>query len=104
LGQTQGLPVTCEVLVAHPLLDDTAYERCGNLIQLNPPIRENAHVAALWAGPLAGDIDCIATDHAPHAVEEQSRANVWEACGASLVWRPPATHADEGRRRSPNVG
>jgi dihydroorotase len=83
-AKQRGLPVTCEALVAHLLLDDTAYARYGNLIQLNPPIRERQHVDALWAGVRAGDVDCIATDHAPHSIDEQSRENVWDAYGGFI--------------------
>jgi dihydroorotase-like cyclic amidohydrolase len=76
--------VTCEVLVGHLLLDAEVYERLGNRARLNPPIRERSQVEALWAGVLSGQIDCIATDHAPHSVEEKTRENVWEAVSGFL--------------------
>jgi dihydroorotase len=81
-AKRKGLPVTAEVLVSHLLLDDEDYERHGNLIRLNPPIREKEQQEALWQGVLGGWIDNIATDHAPHSFEEKTKENVWEAaCG-----------------------
>jgi dihydroorotase (multifunctional complex type) len=80
-AKLQGQDVTCEVLIAHLLLDDRAYARYGNLVKLNPPIRPASDVAALWEGLGRGQIDVLATDHAPHTVEEQQRENVWQAPG-----------------------
>jgi dihydroorotase len=48
-----------------------AYERLGTLAQMNPPIREARHADALWRGLRSGAIHCIATDHAPHTMEEK---------------------------------
>lgn len=83
-AKQRGLPVSCEVLISHLLLDERAYERYGNLIQLNPPIRQREHVEHLWAALNRGEIDCVATDHAPHSVEEQIRENVWEGVGGFI--------------------
>ena len=81
-ARLRGLPVTAEVLVSHLLLDDTDYDRIGNLIRLNPPIRTREHQQALWKGLLRGWIDNIATDHAPHSYKEKTAENVWDtACG-----------------------
>jgi dihydroorotase len=74
-----GGRVSCESLVGHLLLDDTAYDRLGNLVKLNPPIRPASDVAALWDGLDRGVIDCIATDHAPHEPEGQFEPDVWKA-------------------------
>lgn len=83
-ARRRGVPVTCEVLISHLLLDETAYERYGNLIQLNPPIRPREHVERLWAALTEGHVDCVATDHAPHSLEEQRRSNVWEGVGGFI--------------------
>ena len=83
-ARRRGQDVTCEVLVAHLLLDDSAYARFGNLIKLNPPIRPASDVAALWQGLSRGRVDVLATDHAPHTLEEQWRADVWEAPGGFI--------------------
>ena len=80
-ARRRGVRITCEALVSHLELDDAAYERYGNLVKVNPPLREREHVEALWAGLQRGEIDCVATDHAPHSAEEQSLENVWDAHG-----------------------
>jgi len=79
-----GQDVSGEVLVAHLLLDDSAYDRYGNLIKLNPPIRPARDVEALWSGLDRAEIDVIATDHAPHTIEEQRRDDVWAAPGGFI--------------------
>jgi dihydroorotase len=83
-AKRRGLPVTCEVLVSHLALDETAYGRYGNLVKLNPPIRQREHVEHLWQALDRGTLDCIATDHAPHSREEQERTNVWEGVGGFI--------------------
>jgi dihydroorotase len=81
-ARLRGLPITAEVLVSHLLLDDRDYERIGNLIRLNPPIRTQDHQKAMWEGIRQGWIDNIATDHAPHSFKEKTAENVWDtACG-----------------------
>lgn len=81
LARREGTPVTCEALASHLLLDAAAYERLGNLVQVNPPLREREHAEALWAALRAGEIDLVATDHAPHTLEEQTRDDVWQGVG-----------------------
>ncbi|XVQ07329.1 allantoinase AllB [Spirillospora sp. CA-255316] len=76
-----GHRVSVEVLVGHLTLNEDAYEEFGNLVKLNPPIRPQRDVDALWAGLARGDVDVIATDHAPHSAEEQHETNVWHAHG-----------------------
>jgi dihydroorotase len=83
-AKRKGLPVTTEVLVGHLLFDDEAYERLGNLIKLNPPIRTREHQAALWDGLKRGWIDNIATDHAPHSYEEKTETDVWKAAAGFI--------------------
>lgn len=83
-ARRRGVPVSCEVLISHLLLDEGAYERYGNLIQLNPPIRPREHLESLWAALNRSQIDCVATDHAPHSLEEQNRSDVWEGVGGFI--------------------
>jgi allantoinase len=82
--RAEGHRVSVEVLVAHLHLDDSAYDTYGNLIKLNPPIRPAADVEALWTGLGRGDIDVIATDHAPHTAAEQAEPDVWKAYGGFI--------------------
>ena len=63
--------VTAEVIPNHLLLNVNDYARLGALVQMNPPIRRPEDNAALWAGLHDGAIDFIATDHAPHTLEEK---------------------------------
>jgi len=66
--------ITAEVIPNHLLLNTADYARLGTLVQMNPPIRTPADNAALWAGLHDGIIDFIATDHAPHTLEEKKKA------------------------------
>lgn len=50
-----------------------AYERLGNLAQMNPPLRDHRHREALWRALSMGLVDTIGSDHAPHTVEEKAR-------------------------------
>ncbi len=68
-----GRSVTCEVTPHHLLLDSSSYKRLGNLIKCNPAIKPRKDRVALWKGLVAGDIDIIATDHAPHTLEEKKK-------------------------------
>ena len=49
------------------------YRRLGTLAQMNPPIRDARHRAALWAGLAGGVVDVIGSDHAPHSLAEKAR-------------------------------
>ena len=63
--------VTCEVAPHHLVLSENDYEHLGNLIKINPPVRSNEDLFAMWKGIKFGEIDIIATDHAPHALVEK---------------------------------
>jgi dihydroorotase len=65
--------VTAEVIPNHLLLNTGDYAKHGTLVQMNPPIRTPEDNAALWAGLHDGIIDLIATDHAPHTLEEKAQ-------------------------------
>jgi dihydroorotase len=62
---------TVEVTPHHLTLDETAYERLGTLAQMNPPVRDKAHRAGIWAGIANGTVDVLGSDHAPHTLEEK---------------------------------
>jgi len=49
------------------------YRELGTRCQMNPPLREARHREALWRGLERGVLDCLATDHAPHTLEEKAR-------------------------------
>ncbi len=72
-AKAEGLPVTCEVTPHHFTLTD---ERCASydpVFKVNPPLRTDDDVAAVREGLADGAIDCIATDHAPHAPEAKEQ-------------------------------
>ena len=63
-----------EVTPHHLTLDETAYTRLGTYAQMNPPVRDAAHRAAIWAGVDNGVADILGSDHAPHTREEKDHA------------------------------
>ncbi len=63
----EGLPVTCEVAPHHITLDEEACAGFDPLFKVHPPLRAASDVAALRTALRQGDIDAVATDHAPHA-------------------------------------
>ena len=65
---------TMELTPQHLTLDgDEAYERLMGWAQMNPPIRNNYHIAGLWRGIEQGVADVLGSDHAPHTLEEKAR-------------------------------
>lgn len=60
-----------EVTPHHLTLDETAYARLGTYAQMNPPVRDKAHRAGIWAGVANGVADILGSDHAPHTREEK---------------------------------
>lgn len=70
-AKAEGVRVTCEATPHHFSLTDAALEEYDPNAKVNPPLRTDADVAAIIAGLTDGTIDAIATDHAPHALEEK---------------------------------
>ena len=77
----QGLsaPVTAETCPHYLYLSEDDLDELGSRGRVNPPLRGFEDLEALWAGIEAGAIDCIASDHAPHAPEEKSVESIWSA-------------------------
>jgi dihydroorotase len=72
-AKARGLAVTCEVTPHHLFLtEDDISDLYDTNMKMNPPLRSAADAAALLAGLLDGTVDCIATDHAPHATHEKA--------------------------------
>ncbi|MBM7367827.1 dihydroorotase [Gordonia hydrophobica] len=67
----QGIAITAEVTPHHLLLDDSRLESYDGVNRVNPPLREESDKLALRAALAEGVIDCVATDHAPHAAQEK---------------------------------
>jgi dihydroorotase len=92
--------VTTEVTPQHLLLNTEAYETIGTLAQMNPPLRSPQNNAILWQALLDGVIDFIATDHAPHTLEEKAKTYPHSPSGMPGVETSLAvmlTQAKEGR-------
>ena len=70
-AKAQGLHVTCEVAPHHFTLTDEAIGDYDTHAKMNPPLRAEADRVAMIAGLMDGTVDCIATDHAPHAAHEK---------------------------------
>jgi dihydroorotase len=81
-AKRRGVDVTVETCPQYLLLSTKDHERLGNVLRVNPPIREPGHQEPLWQALKSGVVDMIATDHAPHLPEEKTRASVWQCdCG-----------------------
>jgi dihydroorotase len=68
-----GVQVTCEVTPHHLVLTDEAVRSLDTNFKMNPPLRGESDRAALIEALRSGTIDCVATDHAPHAREEKEQ-------------------------------
>ena len=92
---------TMELTPQHLTLDgDEAYERLKGLAQMNPPIRNNYHIAGLWRGIEQGVADVLGSDHAPHTLEEKARpypASPSGMPGVQTLVPVMLTHVAEGR-------
>lgn len=73
LRQDKPSWVTAEVTPQHLFLDISAYGQIGTLAQMNPPLRSTQDNQVLWKALCDGVIDFIATDHAPHTLEEKAQ-------------------------------
>ena len=71
-AKARGVDVTCETGPHYLVMDDSMLQENGRF-KMNPPLRSAADREALVQGIVDGTIDCIATDHAPHSVEEKAK-------------------------------
>lgn len=71
LAKRQGLPVTCEATPHHLALTDAAVVGFDTNTKMNPPLRSEEDRAALIEALRDGTVDAIATDHAPHHMDEK---------------------------------
>jgi len=71
-AKSEGLNVTCEVTPHHLFLcEDDITDSYDTNLKMNPPLRTAEDAAAMREGILDGSIDCVVTDHAPHAAHEK---------------------------------
>jgi len=77
--------ITAEVCIHHLWFSDEDYATKGNLIKWNPAVKSAADRKALWEALLDDRIDVIATDHAPHTLEEKNQVYTKAPSGGPLV-------------------
>jgi dihydroorotase len=77
--------ITAEVCIHHLWFTDKDYESKGTLIKWNPAVKKEEDKAQLWEALLDDRIDVIATDHAPHTIEEKKNVYTKAPSGGPLV-------------------
>jgi len=82
-AKSKGWRVTAEVTPHHLLLTDALAASYDPVYKVNPPLRTQADVDALRAGLADGTIDCVATDHAPHPLEDKETE--WQAAAFGMT-------------------
>ena len=84
-SKPSGKKITAEACIAHLWFAEADYHTKGNLIKVNPAIKSESDRNALRAALTNGKIDIVATDHAPHTLDEKRR-NYWECpSGAPVI-------------------
>ncbi|WP_291527427.1 dihydroorotase [Bifidobacterium sp. UBA744] len=71
-AKAEGLPITCETAPHYLALSDEALLTYGTLAKMNPPLRSEADRRATIAAIADGTVDLLATDHAPHTMDEKA--------------------------------
>jgi dihydroorotase len=84
-GPIEAKRITAEVCTHHLWFDESSYATLGTKIKCNPAIKTAADRAALRAAVVDDRIDVIATDHAPHTLEEKARGYFEAPSGLPLV-------------------
>lgn len=84
-GPVKDKNITAEVCVHHLWFDERDYIEYGTRIKWNPSVKCQKDKEALWEALLADKIDVIATDHAPHTLEEKSNSYFKAPSGGPLV-------------------
>ena len=82
-AKSKGWQVTAEVTPHHLVLTDALAGGYDPVFKVNPPLRTAEDVEALRAGLADGTIDCVATDHAPHALEDKETE--WAAARPGML-------------------
>jgi dihydroorotase len=82
-AKAQGVDVTAEVTPHHLVLTDELASSYDPVFKVNPPLRTASDVEALRAGLADGTIDCVATDHAPHTLEDKETE--WGAASPGMT-------------------
>jgi dihydroorotase len=84
-GPVTGKRITSEACVHHLYFDASQYDTLGSKLKCNPAVKEGRHKAAIRKALLEGRIDVMATDHAPHTLEEKAGTYFNAPAGLPLV-------------------
>jgi dihydroorotase len=84
-GKPNEKNITAEVCVHHLWFDESDYIKYGTRIKWNPSIKTEKDKVALWEALLSDKIDVIATDHAPHTLDEKTNTYFKAPSGGPLV-------------------
>ncbi|MFS0885511.1 dihydroorotase [Aeromicrobium sp. 179-A 4D2 NHS] len=82
-AKSRGIDVTAEVTPHHLLLDDELVRTYDPIYKVNPPLRSKDDVLAVREGLADGTIDIVATDHAPHPMEDKECE--WQAAAFGMI-------------------
>ncbi len=96
-GPLSGKHITAEACVHHLTFSREDYIGSGNQLKCNPAIKQASDREAIWQGLASGQIDVIATDHAPHTREEKA-AQYWDAPGGVPLVQHSLLLMDQHRR------
>jgi len=77
--------ITAEACIHHLWFNDTDYAKKGTLIKWNPAVKSATDQQAILEGVLSGKIDVLATDHAPHTLEEKQNSYFKAPSGGPLI-------------------
>lgn len=97
-GNIKGKRITNEVCVHHLWFTDEDYPSKGNFIKWNPAIKKRSDRDALREAVRSGKADLVATDHAPHTLEEKREPYISAPSGGPLVQHSLAAMADMSHR------
>jgi dihydroorotase len=92
--------ITAEACIHHLSFARADYARLGNLLKWNPAVKEQSDQDAIWEAVLDNRIDVIATDHAPHTLEEKQNSYFNAPSGGPLIQHTLLAmleHAKNGR-------
>jgi len=99
--KNRGFPITCEAMPHHLLLSSKHLKRWKTVALMNPPLRTEEDVKELWTAFKQGLIDVLASDHAPHTIEEKKSEFVWNVKpgipGLETMFPLLLTQVNEGR-------
>jgi len=77
-AKADGLPVSCETTPHHLFLTSKVMKTFGGRALMVPPLRSAANRRAVWHGLCDGTVDLVASDHAPHTLEEKDGTDIWK--------------------------